>query len=211
MPVDALLSATGAYSPAMDSTASARHADASASTSCLLEARFHRAPQILLALACWGVPAAIVITWVTAFDASGWQPVLAHVVVSVLAAASALFFVLGSVFLRAALLVRPLALAIGDRGIWFGQPDIALIPWSRVLRAEFFDAGGRRRFGVVTMGPAPRMRAGPAATFSWDAVDDGVRMSLLIDRLDIKEAKIADTVRWFAPPVMRVTSHSPAP
>ncbi len=211
MPVDALLSATGAYSLAMDSTADARHPEADASTPRLLEARFHRAPQILLALTCWSVAAAIVFGWVSALDTSGWQPVLARAVVSVLAAASALFFVLGCVFLRAAFLVRPLALAIGDRGIWFGQPDIALIPWRRVLRAEFFDDGVRRRFGVVTMGPAPRMRAAPSATFSWDAVDDGVRMSLLIDRLDIEEAKIADTVRWFAPPVMRVTSHSPAP
>jgi len=69
----------------------------------------------------------------------------------------------------------------------------------------------RRRFGVVTMGPAPRLRAGAAATYTWDAVDDGVRMSLLIDRLDMKEAEIAETVRGFAPPVIRVTSPSPTP
>ena len=77
--------------------------------------------------------------------------------------------------------------------------------------AEIEDAGGRRRFGVVTMGPAPRMRASRAkgTTYGWDSVDDGIRISLLIDRLDIKEEQIARTVRWFAPPVMRVTSVAP--
>lgn len=175
-----------------------------------MEARFHRAPQIALAIACWSVGAAIVWFWMRGLDTTGWQYVAARAVVSGLAVATALFAVLGIVFLRAAFLVRPLALAIDDRGIWFGQPDIALIPWSRVLRTEFFDMDGHRRFGVVTTGPSPRMRAGRGrtATYAWDEVDDGIRVSLQIDRLDIKEAQIARTVRWFAPPVMRVTSLS---
>ena len=178
-----------------------------------MEARFHRAPQIALAIACWGAAAVIVWFWVRGLDTTGWQTVAVRAAVSGLAVATALFAVLGIVFMRAALLVRPLALAIDDRGIWFGQPDIALIPWSRVLRTEFFDMGGRRRFGVVTTGPSPRMRTtrAKAATYRWDKVDDGIRLSLLIDRLDIKEEQIARTVRWFAPPVMRVTSLNPTP
>jgi hypothetical protein len=175
-----------------------------------MEARFHRAPQIALAIACWSVTVAIVWFWMRGLDTTGWQHVATRAVVSGLAVATALFAVLGIVFLRAAFLVRPLALAIDDRGIWFGQPDIALIPWSRVLRTEFFDLDGRRRFGVVTTGPTPRMRPGRGrtATYAWDKVDDGIRVSLQIDRLDIKEEQIARTVRWFAPPVMRVTSFS---
>jgi hypothetical protein len=209
--VDGFLWRKGAYWRAMESTTYAQDPPR-APASRPLEARFHRAPQILLALGCWAAAAAIIFAWIEALDTSGLQPVLARAAVSGLAAGSALFFVLGVVFLRAALLVRPLALAIDDRGIWFGQPDIALIPWSRVLRTEFFDAAGRRRFGVVTMGPAPRMAARTlTATFAWEPVDDGVRVSLLIDRLDINESHIARTVRWFAPPVMRVTSRGVAP
>jgi hypothetical protein len=178
-----------------------------------MEARFHRAPQIMLAIGCWAATAGIIFFWIKGLNTAGWQPVLTRAVVSGLAAAAALFFVLGIVFARAAFLVRPLALTIDDRGIWFGQPDIALVPWSRVLRTEFFDAGNQRRFGVVTMGPAPHMRPRRpgGTTFTWEAVNDGIRVSLLIDRLDIKEAQIARTVRWFAPPVMRVTSVNPTP
>ena len=212
MLLDSLLWRPGAYCGVMDSTAPARQFPAPASTARPMEARFHRAPQLVLAFGCWAAAAVILYGWIKILDTSGWQPVLARAAVSGMAAGTALFFVLGAVFLRAALLVRPLALAIDDRGIWFGQPDIALVPWSRVLRTEFFDAGGRRRFGVVTMGPAPRMAArAPTATYAWDPVDDGIRVSLMIDRLDIKESYIARTVRWFAPPVMRVTSRAIAP
>lgn len=197
---------------AMDTTHTAPAAEIPPGNIRPMEARFHRPPQIALAIACWGIAALIVWFWIRGLDTGGWQPVVTRAVVSGLAAATALFFVLGVVFLRAAFLVRPLALVIDDRGIWFGLPDIALIPWSRVLRTEFFDMGGRRRFGVVTIGPTPRMRVsrGRKAIYAWDPVEDGIRISVLIDRLDIKEEQISRTVRWFAPPVMRVTSLAPA-
>ncbi len=197
----------------MDSIPTVSPMDAQPANTRPMEARFHRAPQIMLAIGCWAAAAGVIFFWIKGLNTAGWQPVLTRAVVSGLAAGAALFFVLGIVFIRAAFLVRPLALAIDDRGIWFGQPDIALVPWSRVLRTEFFDSGNQRRFGVVTMGPAPRMRARRpgGSTFAWEAVNDGVRVSLLIDRLDIKEAQIARTVRWFAPPVMRVTSVNPTP
>lgn len=173
-----------------------------------MEARFNRWPQLFYGALAFAAATLLVAAWVRGLDAFAVIGPLRQLVIAGFATGTALLAVVGVLFLRAAFVTRPAALAIDDRGVHFGHPDIGLVPWSRIERTEFFDLGGRRRFGVVTAGPAPRLRsvASPRAGFLWEPVEDGVRISLPLRRLDIAEAQIARTLRWFAPPVMRVAS-----
>lgn len=168
-----------------------------------MEVRYDRRRHLIYIYAAvsWILGGLLPAAWFHRPELRDWPEAARNAVETGIATAVALALVLGAAFLAFTRRKQPPALIIDSNGITFGAKEIGLIPWRRINTVETWRRGGSYYIGVETSRTKPKLKGiGPAlGGFGFRKTADGVRVGVVLSRLDKSEAEILDAARRLRP------------